>query len=49
MTETLGTRAAHAVAVTDEAALRAVLAVDIHVRGMSPGRTWESTDHLRLL
>jgi hypothetical protein len=43
MTETLGTRFAHAVAAKDEAALRALLADDVDFRGLTPGRTWEGT------
>ena len=43
MTETLGTRFAHAVAAKDEAGLRALLADDVDFRGLTPGRTWEGT------
>ena len=43
MTETLGSRFAHAVAARDEAALRALLADDVDFRGLTPGRTWEGT------
>ena len=43
MTETLGTRFAHAIAAKDEAALRELLADDVDFRGLTPGRTWEGT------
>ncbi len=43
MTETLGTRFAHAIAAKDETALRALLADQVDFRGLTPGRTWEGT------
>jgi hypothetical protein len=43
MTETLGTRFAHAIAAKDADALRALLADDVDFRGLTPGRTWDGT------
>jgi hypothetical protein len=43
MTDTLGSRLAHAIATKDEAALRAVLADDVDFKGLTPGRVWEGT------
>lgn len=43
MTETLGTRFAHAIAAKDADALRGLLADDVDFRGLTPGRTWEGT------
>lgn len=43
MTETLGTRFAHAIAAKDADALRGLLADDVDFRGMTPGRTWDGT------
>ncbi len=43
MTETLGTRLAHAIASKDEPALRALLADDVDFKGLTPGRVWEGT------
>jgi hypothetical protein len=43
MTETLGSRLAHAIASKDEAGLRALLADDVDFKGLTPGRLWEGT------
>ena len=43
VTETLGTRLAHAIAAKDEAALRGLLADDVDFKGLTPGRVWEGT------
>ena len=43
MTDTLGTRLAHAIAAKDEVALRALLAADVDFKGLTPGRVWEGT------
>ena len=43
MTETLGTRFAHAIAAKDEVGLRALLADDVDFRGLTPRRAWEGT------
>ncbi|MDR7251650.1 ketosteroid isomerase-like protein [Nocardioides sp. BE266] len=43
MTETLGSRLAHAIATKDEAALRALLADDVDFKGLTPRRLWEGT------
>ena len=43
MTDSLGSRFAHAVAEKDEAALRALLADDVDFKGLTPGRVWEGT------
>lgn len=41
MTDTLGSRLAHAIAAKDEIAFRALLADDVDFKGMTPGRLWE--------
>ncbi|RYB93233.1 hypothetical protein EUA93_02010 [Nocardioides oleivorans] len=43
MTETLGSRLAHAIAAKDGAAMRALLADDVDFKGLTPGRTWEGS------
>jgi hypothetical protein len=43
MTDTLGTRLAHAIAAKDETALRGLLADDVDFKGLTPGRVWEGT------
>jgi hypothetical protein len=43
MTDTLGTRLAHAIAAKDETALRALLADDVDFKGLTPRRVWEGT------
>ncbi|SEC53552.1 hypothetical protein SAMN04489844_2478 [Nocardioides exalbidus] len=43
MTETLGSRLAHAIAAKDRAALRDLLADDVDFKGLTPGRVWEGS------
>ncbi|MBS2939225.1 nuclear transport factor 2 family protein [Nocardioides sp. J2M5] len=43
MADTLGSRFAHALAVKDRDALRALLADDVDFKGLTPGRLWEAT------